>query len=788
MRSRISALVCLVILASWMPVEAQFPGKKALEYKKGDKVQVQWGGKLYDGEVVSVNPVGLYQVSFLLNGRPFKPTLPPKFVKPPTSGKPGSGGGKPGSTNPPGTAHEYQKGDKVQVEWGGKTYDAEIVAVRPGGFYQVSFDFNGIAFKPVVPSRLVKPPKGGKSATGDGKHGSNNQGSGYKKGDKVQVEWSGKTYDAEIVAVSPGGFYQVSLLFNGRPLKTVVPIRSIKSLTGSKPGSSGSTSPVGSGAPGATMTGPSVSLTIKPADWSKVREVTVDESATWKGRIEASPAAPRRFESKPILLRRSGLDSVSQNSQWFERVLFARDSATAFAVVYNRHPSQPRAFDLYRCDLTSGTAAAAMRVTAKVVPVAVDSRGQRMLTSPHVFAGADVQQLCRVNLWRIGAKSADPLRSWNPDQSERAGTPAPVFLEFAGSKGVLTTLFTGETTFWNPESAQAIYTVKAFAGANPGLSPGGRHVALSVDRSVYVLDVESGRTIGKLPGTVSPNTTFSFRPDGTQLAAVSPQQVLIWDLKTGKLHRDIYLSQRLDASKFSVDWVDDGYVLVARQHLIDIERRIVLWKYTQERGIPLPETAGMFAGKLWYGLTSQDRTAMGIFQTSLPHAAARTAVATLTEDDILAVRPGTAVNIKINVSGTDQATVRAALTKQIRDLGLTISARARVLLEASTEPGESREVTYSGGATGGEKTVTATPQISRMKITESGKTLWEASRLKDVPFFLSLKEGQSIQQAVAAQQKPDLVFFSRVRVPQYVTRPHEKGAYGESVFTPKGIQ
>ena len=654
MRSRIVVVACLMILSSWIPAEAQFPGKKALKYKKGDKVQVEWGAKLYDGEVISVNPVGLYQVSFQLNGMAFKPTLPPQFIKPPKGGKP-----KPGSAKP-----------------------------KPGSS---------------IPGTAPSRARPGMTKSADG-------------------------------------------------------------------------------------------LTIKPADWSKVREVKVDETAAWTANIEAGPAAPRRLASKPILLKRSGTDRFAMATQLFDSLLFAQGSATAFAFVRDPLPGRPVGIDLYRCDLSAGTCAAALRVPAAVKPVAIDGLGQRMLTTADPLAppspgAAGMPPVCRVDLWRIGAKAAEYAGSWNPDQSERGIAPAPIFAGFAGSKGVLTTVLTGETTFWNPETAQAIYTVKVFPGNIPGVSPGGRHVAVPVNRSVYVLDAESGRTMGKLPGTVSPNTVLSFRPDGTQLAAVSSQQVQVWNLKTGKLHRDIYLAERLPGARFSVDWVADGYVLVAGNHLIDIGRRILLWQYGRGAGAHLPGTVGVAAGKFWYGLTSRDRTAMGIFQATLPHAAARSVAAALKEDDLLAVKPGSAINLRIKVTGTaqEQDTVRNAITKSIRESGITVSSRARVLLEASSEPGESRKVTYRGFGSG-EETITATPQICRLKITESGRTLWEASHVRDVPTFLSLKKGQTAQQAVAAQQKPDFSFFSRVQVPKYVTRPNEKGAYGESVLTPKGIQ
>jgi hypothetical protein len=40
----------------------------------------------------------------------------------------------------------------------------------------------------------------------------------------------------------------------------------------------------------------------------------------------------------------------------------------------------------------------------------------------------------------------------------------------------------------------------------------------------------------------------------------------------------------------------------------------------------------------------------------------------------------------------------------------------------------------------------------------------------------------------SGDQQPNIEFFTQVKLPQYVARPHEKGAYGASKLTPQGIQ
>jgi hypothetical protein len=243
----------------------------------------------------------------------------------------------------------------------------------------------------------------------------------------------------------------------------------------------------------------------------------------------------------------------------------------------------------------------------------------------------------------------------------------------------------------------------------------------------------------------------------------------------------------------NVDWLTDGYVLVGGENLVDLERRIVLWQYQHSDASygTAHSTSAELGGTFWYGLTSSDRKSRGLFHADLPHAQAKQVAASLKADDLLAVRPGARIALKLNVQGTaaEQEMVRTALTKKLEELGMAVAADSPVVLTASTTTGASRKISYSAfGKSGSSESVNVTPQISRLAIESNGRTLWESSGVNDVPFLLSLKQGQSIQDAVAPYQKPDLSYFSRAKIPQHITKFQEKGAFGASLLNHQGIQ
>ena len=240
-----------------------------------------------------------------------------------------------------------------------------------------------------------------------------------------------------------------------------------------------------------------------------------------------------------------------------------------------------------------------------------------------------------------------------------------------------------------------------------------------------------------------------------------------------------------------LDWVADGYVLVAGENLIDLERRTVLWQYQHDgAGTPF-KTSGELGGAFWYGLTSRDRSAMGLFRTNLPHSEATRVASSLKADDLLAVKPGAKLSLRLNMQGTpeEQQRVRQALTSQLQELGMSVVEGSRLILEASTEKGKSREIKYERfGRSGQSESATVTEQISRLRFIENDRTLWDASSISGAPHLLNLKNGQSLQDALAPYQQPNLEFFSVTKLPQHVARPNEKGAFGASLLNSQGIQ
>jgi len=70
--------------------------------------------------------------------------------------------------------------------------------------------------------------------------------------------------------------------------------------------------------------------------------------------------------------------------------------------------------------------------------------------------------------------------------------------------------------------------------------------------------------------------------------------------------------------------------------------------------------------------------------------------------------------------------------------------------------------------------------ITKLAVEVEGKKAWESVSVLGAGFFLTLKEGQTIEQAVADAAKVNVEFLKNAKVPIYLTKPREPAWYGNS--------
>jgi hypothetical protein len=75
--------------------------------------------------------------------------------------------------------------------------------------------------------------------------------------------------------------------------------------------------------------------------------------------------------------------------------------------------------------------------------------------------------------------------------------------------------------------------------------------------------------------------------------------------------------------------------------------------------------------------------------------------------------------------------------------------------------------------------------VTVLSLKENGTEIWAASgSFGHAPGTVWIKQGQSVQQAVDEQKANPIQFFYGVKLPTYVARHPEGGAYGKGQLKP----
>ena len=222
--------------------------------------------------------------------------------------------------------------------------------------------------------------------------------------------------------------------------------------------------------------------------------------------------------------------------------------------------------------------------------------------------------------------------------------------------------------------------------------------------------------------------------------------------------------------------------------LIDLENQVKLWTY---QGAELIKELG---GLCWFVPNTNQQQAGALVPSPIPQPGVKEALAkALTDPNFFVLKPGTTV--KLNVDGLPDAAerdkARAAIEKKLKANGFQVGPEGTIELVAATEVGKEREIAYRtiGRGFPAVKSFKVREHIARVKFVYQDLTAWEASTL-NIPFFARLKQGETMEEHLKAQEKPNYAYFGRVELPKLLTKPTSNGvtALGNAQVTTSGVR
>lgn len=517
----------------------------------------------------------------------------------------------------------------------------------------------------------------------------------------------------------------------------------------------------------------------RPADWSTVEQILPQPAGGWPLVPDAAAAPQQALPASAIGLGGGGQDRFFENPT---SLLFNSSKNEAVVVFVHAPPGKDREVRIAFCDLNTGKLAGETRLTTSVTPIDLSPSGQLLACLPDQF-GRNASEKNKIAILRHEAGGLTPTIRWNMGEGVEFAKKFE-HLHFIGEDKLLTfSVFGGSATLWQIDQARALWSLKTGSQCIPALSANRNQFAAPVDGGIGIFSTATGDTLARISTTAPKSGCLSFSPDGKQLAHLTSAVLLVYDLTTGKQSHEVWFPRPL-AGK-SVDWCEGSFVLVDRTQLVDLDKRIVLWKYT----VPGQPIAAAFGGRLWV-VSGGHNNPNQLFSPTLPSAEAKAKGERLTADGVLALKPGAQLSVQVNlaagVPGADAQKVTQTLTDALTAQGFTVANGAPITLEATVTDAGKESVSYRGFGRGrfGSDKVEVQKYNSVVTMKENGKEIWTAQMHYGAPHMVRQKDGQTIQDAVNEQRGNPTDFFTHVRIPRFMARHEADGAYGTSKLAP----
>ena len=486
------------------------------------------------------------------------------------------------------------------------------------------------------------------------------------------------------------------------------------------------------------------------------------------------PAATR-LAMRSILLKGCGSDPWDSVKTL---VIPRAKTVWAYACHVNGMPARATTVRLERIDLASGTSAALWTMSPNTVLLDVSPDGKTALFRADHFGFGKSD---KVEIWSLdGAAPKKTLlfKAFAGDSIE-ADVEGGLFVD---ATHILLWNGRGSLTLWDIPGAKPVYSCGINIGCIPSMSANGKYLAVASGQRALLLTPLTGEVLAEMKMDTASGGAFSFSPSGRQLAVLADGSVRVWDMESGWPLSEFSMPQNVGSS---LKVVADGYGLVNGNCLLDFERRVVLWSY----GGMQSAAAVAAGGQYLYVLRDLRGNQGALAMAKLPHAEALAAAKAIDPEAELLLKPGAKVSLSVEVPD-DQPAITEALTARIKEAGLVLAENQPLVFRAFVEQGKSEERKYTQrGAFGGGETmsVTVTQQICRLRLEVEGKTAWERQTVSQAGGFLSLKPGQSAQDAANEAGKPHTAFLKTVRLPRFLPKLREPMWFGASTLTAQGV-
>lgn len=533
-------------------------------------------------------------------------------------------------------------------------------------------------------------------------------------------------------------------------------------------------------APSPADPSPASPATVEPSlvigDWTGARAVDlVPLQDQWQFPVEATLP-----DAEPAVGRRIPLPAKADFFESAASLVINPVGGRAVVGYQLARPGSEGEVRLVLVDLKDGSMIAQGTSPGKMELLALADDGKRVLMRRKEFGYGNND---RLEIWTVTPSGIEKGVPWIPYDNFLRGQRDVKWAAFLAEDRVATVSGGGRLAVWTLGDVQPLYYLEIAGTCMPALSPDRQWLAFSTGKEIGVLDVDKGRVLALQSTPSTPFPALQFSPDASRLALAAHQTLYVWDFATGELYRDISLKDV--HVRGALAFADNGHVLVGNRYLFDLENQVRIWEY---QGHDLVE---MGNGICWFVVSQGHKSSGALVPQRIPQPEVQTAIEQAMQDpDFFVLKPGTAVRVLLDAlpDAGAREKVRAALNEKLEANGFHAADDGTIDLIANVETGDEREVTYRTVGRGfGVRTYKFRPHINRLRFVYEGETAWQV-QASNVPGFVRLTEGETMEQFLKRQEKPNYGYFERVTLPKILTKPTGSPTLGSSKVTVAGLQ
>jgi hypothetical protein len=675
---------------------------------------------------------------------------------------------------------DIKPGDKVKVREGDSWTDVEVIK-REGRKVQVRYDDGTEEW---VGSDRLKPDGGDDVPAGSKPSGkpskkmpSKDSGEGgFAVGDKVEILWVSSWKPGKILKVEKGRYF---ISWDGWSESSNEWVTADRVRV---PGSGPAMEPPGARRPGKS-TGRNTPKTKRnsgsneppPADLPETTDGDISDAKTLD--LSTESATWSYTPDKPTVATGEILPTISakitHEGHFTTTGNLLVSGNKAIVVHHDRAPGQPGKTVLEPIDLLTGKTFTPWMAPEDTTALEFSPSGKRVLLRNDGFGFGKKNCLFLYELASppncLGAIKPYPTDDWAKTDIAWAALVDDEHALTLGGKD--TTL-----VLWNMTNQTAVWKVNLPWWTQPALSPGRKHLAIATEKGLVILETMSGELVAGMASSAGVGK-LAFSADGTRLAKLNGESVIVWDLKDGSIYRDLAVP---NPNQKAPIFVENDFLLV-HDTLVSLEKRLPIWRYElpNRNGVILPAGRRM--------LYAADDKVVKLGSAVLPHGAARAAADAIGPNSYL-ISPNTKVRVEVNAGG-DGDSVRKGLIDALEKSNLTVDDGAEITVRAVIKAGQNRSVEYNERGPGnpfGKVTRSWVEQIHTVTILDgSGKSAWERSFATTAPFFLGGFQRDPEEQFKKATG-PQPQWFSTIKFPSHVAKPGLP--VGNSKLPPGGIK